>query len=176
MQRILIIGSSGAGKSTLSRQLGNILGLEVIHLDAEYWQPGWVETPKSEWQEIVQQLVQRDRWIMDGNYGGTLEIRLAAADTVIFLDLPRLLCVWRALKRWRHYAGRTRPDVREGCPEKMDWEFLQWIWNYPVCTRPKMLEKMRNLTPQQQVVMLRSPIEVKRFIAEMNQKCNLIHQ
>ncbi|MBW4425057.1 MAG: hypothetical protein KME50_11545 [Nostoc desertorum CM1-VF14] len=71
MKKILIIGSGGAGKSTLARELGTILGLEVIHLDTWYWNPGWVETPKAKWQSIIQSLTLRECWIMDGNYSNT---------------------------------------------------------------------------------------------------------
>jgi adenylate kinase family enzyme len=89
MRRIMVIGSGGAGKSIFSRRLGDVLGIEVIHLDRLHWKPGWAETPKGEWAELVGQLVRGDEWIIDGNYGGTLEVRLGACDTVIFLDLPR---------------------------------------------------------------------------------------
>ncbi len=83
MRRVLVIGSGGAGKSTFARRLGDILQIDVIHLDTFYWRPGWVETPKPEWREIVLGLVQRESWIMDGNFSGTLEQRLEACDTVI---------------------------------------------------------------------------------------------
>jgi adenylate kinase family enzyme len=84
MKRIAIIGSCGAGKSTLARQMGTILGLEVIHLDSFFWKPGWVETPRVEWRSTVENLVKRETWIIDGNYGSTFDIRLEAADTIVF--------------------------------------------------------------------------------------------
>src|SRR5690349_3028678 len=87
MKKILVIGSGGAGKSTFAKQLSAILHLEVLHLDALYWQAGWVETPKPEWKQRVTELLAGDAWIMDGNYSGTLDIRMQACDTVIFLDL-----------------------------------------------------------------------------------------
>src|SRR5215470_7625258 len=99
MQKILVIGSGGAGKSTLAKRLGARLNLEVIHLDKVYWKPGWVEPPKAEWQNRVQELLNREAWIMDGNFSDTLVMRMAACDTVIFLDLARLICLWRVLKR-----------------------------------------------------------------------------
>lgn len=71
MRRVLVIGCGGAGKSTLARQLGEATGLPVIHLDAHYWRPGWVETPKETWRAAVDELIAADAWIMDGNYSGT---------------------------------------------------------------------------------------------------------
>src|SRR5688572_4725457 len=95
MRRVLIIGSAGAGKSTLAQQLGAIVGLPVIHLDAHYWNAGWKETPQEEWKQRVAELLRRDAWIMDGNYGSTLRERVEAADTVILLDLSRVRCLYR---------------------------------------------------------------------------------
>ena len=114
MQRVLVIGSGGAGKSAFAVRLGQATGLPVIHLDAAYWKPGWREPSKDAWAARVTQLLAGEHWIMDGNYGGTLEQRLAACDTVVFLDMPRLLCIWRVLKRFVQYRGRTRPDVTAG--------------------------------------------------------------
>src|SRR5436190_2972633 len=113
VQRVMIIGSGGAGKSVLARELGERLGLPVYHLDALLWRPGWVMRPKDEERALFEELVRRDAWIIDGNYGAgqSLELRLAAADTVIFLDLPRILCLGRSLKRWLTWRGRTRPDM-----------------------------------------------------------------
>src|SRR5918992_2213979 len=103
MKRILVIGSGGAGKSTVARRLGQLLDLEVNHLDKFYWKPGWVESPRDEWLETVIELINRDSWIIDGNYSGTLELRLQKADTVVFLDMPRRLCLWRIVKRNLQY-------------------------------------------------------------------------
>ncbi len=99
MQRVAIIGSCGAGKTTLAKSLGERLDLPVIHLDAHYWQPGWQATDADEWQKIQQKLVKGDRWIIDGNYGSTMDIRLTAADTIVWLDFSRYLCLWRVFKR-----------------------------------------------------------------------------
>src|SRR5688572_15577903 len=114
MKRVVVIGSGGAGKSTFSRQLGEITGIQVIHLDNIYWQPNWVKTPEEEWKGVVAQLLTRDCWIMDGNFGGTRQMRLEACDTAIWLDMPRRICIYRILKRAVAYRGRNRPDMAEG--------------------------------------------------------------
>ncbi len=163
MKRVLVIGCGGSGKSTLARHLGSLLDISVIHLDSLYWRPGWVETPREEWRALVQDLVRRDCWIMDGNYSNTLDIRLPAADTVVFLDFPRLLCLWRVVKRRWQYAGRSRPDMAPGCPERLSWQFIRWIWSYPG-RRPAILRMVQEYAQGSRVFRLRSPAEVKRFL------------
>ncbi|MDZ8096821.1 MAG: DNA topology modulation protein [Nostoc sp. DedQUE05] len=175
MKKILIIGSGGAGKSTLARELGTILSLEVIHLDAWYWNPGWVETPKTEWQSIIQDLTRRESWIMDGNYGATLDLRLSVADTVIFLDFPRLLCLSRVIKPRFIYAGQSRFDMASDCLERLNCEFLKYIWSYPITHRPGILEKLSQFTPNQQVIILRKPIEVREFLQNISHNSDLLN-
>jgi adenylate kinase family enzyme len=165
MQRVLVIGSGGAGKSTLARRLAERTGLPLVHLDAVYWRAGWVETPKQEWASTVETMLAEERWIMDGNFGGTLERRLEACDTVVFLDMPRLLCLWRVLARRVRMHGRSRPDMAAGCEERISWEFLGWIWTYPAERRPKILDRLARLRAEQRAVVLRSPREVERFLA-----------
>lgn len=164
MKKVLVIGSGGAGKSTFARRLGELLDIEVIHLDALYWHPGWIETPKAAWAERVAELVNRDAWIMDGNYSGTFDIRLKACDTLIFLDMPRLVCLWRVLKRFLSYRNRSRPDMAAGCPEKLSREFILWVWNYPKTRRPKILKWMRENSESKKVVRLRSPAEAQKYL------------
>jgi adenylate kinase family enzyme len=164
MRRILIIGSGGAGKSTVATQLGARLGLPVIHLDAHYWHPGWVATPGDEWRDHVTELVARDAWIMDGNYGGTMAQRLAACDTVVFLDLPRLVCLWRIVRRAIRYAGRSRPDMTPGCAERLTWAFAWWVLSYPSTRRPGVLRRLAELPRTTRVWRLRSSREVEAFL------------
>lgn len=167
MRRVLVIGSGGAGKSTFARRLGEKLGLPVIHLDRLFWHAGWVETPREEWKRKVEELCAGETWLIDGNYSGTLEIRLAACDTVIFLDLPRTLCTWRVLKRAVTYRHGRRPDMAEGCRERIDLKFLYWVWSYPSRRRPKILARLRELSGGTRVFILRSQAEVERFLEEV---------
>jgi adenylate kinase family enzyme len=167
MRKVLVIGSSGAGKSTFARRLGQILDIEVVHLDSLYWRAGWIETPKPEWAQTVAELVRRDAWVMDGNYSGTFDIRVKACDTLIFLDMPRLLCLRRVLQRFILYRRRTRPDMAAGCVEKIDREFILWVWNYPKTHRPRVLELMRENAGSKRMVRLRSPAEAENFLAAL---------
>ncbi|MCA1634413.1 MAG: DNA topology modulation protein [Acidobacteria bacterium] len=170
MKKVLVIGSGGAGKSTFAGRLGERLRIAVIHLDSHYWRAGWVETPKDEWLETVEELLRRDAWIMDGNYSGTLEHRLGVCDTVIFLDLPRTVCLWRVLKRLLLNWRRSRPDMAEGCPEKFSLDFLSWVWNYPQRARPKVLRLLGENSRGKKIIRLRSRAEVEKFLAGLGAK------
>ena len=165
MKRIIVIGSGGSGKSTLAAKLGQLLNLEVIHLDKLFWKSGWVEPPRDEWLETVTQLVSRDSWIIDGNYSGTLEVRIQKCDTIVFLDLSRLLCLWRIVRRNLQYRRSNRPDMAEGCPEKLDLGFMSWIWNYQRRSRPKVVELIRTHAEGKRVIWLRSKADVKEFLS-----------
>lgn len=169
MRRVLVIGISGAGKSTLALALGERLGLPIIHLDAFFWQSGWRETPQEIWKQRVAELVRRESWVMDGNYGGTLEERVSAADTVVLLDFSRLQCIYRVIRRAVRYRGRTRPDLHPECPEQLpDLAFLRWIWNFPAAEMPIV----RHVLSQQRhksIIILRSSSEVRRFLASLPQ-------
>ena len=103
-------------------------------------------------------------WVMDGNYGGTMDLRLAAADTIIFLDLPPLLCLLRVVRRQIRYRNRTRPDMAPGCPEKLDPVFLKWIWNYRRDRRPGILGRMERYAEGRRLVHLQTPGQVRRFL------------
>jgi adenylate kinase family enzyme len=165
VRRVMIVGSGGAGKSTLARELGMRLEIRVVHLDAHFWKPGWVPTPREAWLEAQGELMRPEAWIIDGNYGGTMDARLALADAVIFLDLPRLVCLTRALKRRIQYHGRSRPDIAPGCPEKIDLAFLRWIWDFPSAKRPGILKKLESARVKgTRVVQLRSPRDVTAFL------------
>ena len=167
MNKVLVIGSGGSGKSTFSKRLNEILGIGVIHLDTLYWKPGWIETPKSEWGERVEELLNQDSWIMDGNYSGTLDIRLEACDTVIFLDIARTVCLWRVLKRLLMYRRGNRLDMAQGCEERFSLQFMIWIWNYPKRTRPKVLRLLEENSQGKNVIRLRTQDEGDRFLARV---------
>jgi adenylate kinase family enzyme len=167
MKKVLVIGSGGSGKTTFSKQLAARTGLPLIHLDQLFWRPGWDPTPDAEWDLVIAELSARDAWIMDGNYGRTIALRMSAADTVIFLDLPRRLCTWRIVKRQIRYAGRSRPDSAPGCPERLTWEFVCWVWTYPSRRRPEMIERLDAVRSTKNVLILKSQREVDDFLASL---------
>ncbi|MFB7142866.1 DNA topology modulation protein [Gottfriedia sp. NPDC056225] len=166
MRKIVIIGSGGSGKSTFSRKLGNKLKINVFHLDAILWKPNWELESKKEQIKIQNEMVKNEEWIIDGNYSGTIDIRLNAADTIIFLDIPRLVCIYRAFKRLIQYRNKTRPDMREGCQERFNIEFFKWIWEYPKKKRPSILNRLQQLSDEKEVIILKSTEEVKQFLVK----------
>lgn len=161
-KRILIIGCSGAGKSTLSITLANKLQLPVVHLDALFWNEGWVPTSKPEFREELQKELEKPAWIIDGNFNSTIEMRARYAELIIFLDFQNWLCLSRICKRRWMYRGKTRPDMAEGCLEKLDWEFVKFIWTYPKKKRPGVYQMLERCDAE--VVILKSPREVREWL------------
>ena len=164
MRRVLVIGSGGAGKSTFARRLAALTGLPLVHLDTLYWRPGWQAIPDADWARVQEDVVAGERWIIDGNYGRTLSLRIEASDTIIFLDLPRLVCIWRLLRRRYQYRKEHRPDLPVGCDEQMTWEFLYWVWTYPSRRRPDVLRRLDALREHKRVIILRTRQQVERFL------------
>ncbi|TFE02038.1 DNA topology modulation protein [Jeotgalibacillus salarius] len=162
MKRILIIGSGGAGKSTLSKQLGEKLSIPVYHLDTIFWKPGWTPTDRDIFRAEIEHLMAADEWIMDGNFGGTLDSRLQRCDTVIFLHYSRWTCLLRAVKRRLMYHGKSRPDMTEGCKEKIDLDFLKWIYFYNDRQAPQVIEKLSRSSIER-IVHLKSPSATSKW-------------
>lgn len=143
IERVVIVGCPGAGKSTAAKRLADITGLPLIHLDLHYWLPGWTRPDNDAWRAKVRRLVGARRWIMDGNYSGTLDIRLAAADTLIHLDYSTTICAWRVARRTLTGLGRQRgQEFAEGCPERLDWAFFRFVLEYRRHHRARDIERM----------------------------------
>ena len=167
MQRILVIGSPGAGKSTLASRLAGRLDLPLIHLDKEYFGPGWSMPAKAEWRERVKALAARPAWVMDGNYASTFDIRVPRATVIIWLDLPRWQCALSVLWRVAKNYGRPRPDLGDAGPERFDWSFMRWIWSYPRTMRPKTIRMLERLPPVQRAYVLRSRADIPALEAAL---------
>jgi adenylate kinase family enzyme len=162
MQRVLIIGPCGAGKSTLATELAHRLNLPVHHMDQLNWKPGWVESSQDEIRAKLTDIVATDRWLIDGNYGGTLAERLDRADAVVYLDYPIRLCVARLFRRLWTYRGRTRPDMTEGCPERFDFAFLLYLLRWNSGPRPRTEAKL--IGHEAKVIRLKSPDALARWM------------
>lgn len=137
MKKIMIIGCPGSGKSTFSRNLHNLTGIPLFHLDMMYWNSDRTTVDKVLFRERLLDTIQMSEWIIDGNYGSTIELRLQACDTVIFLDYPLSVC----LEGIKERRGKARPDMPwiENEDEE-DAEFIEFIKNYNFQSRPKVME------------------------------------
>jgi adenylate kinase family enzyme len=172
MKRIVIIGNPGAGKSTLAVQLGKFLNLPVIHLDKEFWQPGWVETDPEIWRQKVHEMSAAEEWIIDGTYDSSIDIRLPRADTIIFLDFPTLTCIWRIFKRVFRGYNKIRPDMAKGCPEKIDYSFIRWTWNFRRNIRPRILESIDKHFGGNELINLKNAREIDNFLKDLTRTGN----
>lgn len=170
MKRILIIGGCGAGKPTFSLKLGSLLNLPVIHLDKEFWNPGWVETEESKWREKVKALVSGPKWIIEGNYHATLDIRIPPCDTIIYLDFPTGLCLYRVLKRSYIFKKGQRVDMAKGCDERFSLEFIWWVINLRRRIRPKVYKYIKELGKDKNVLIIKSPKELDQYFLNLEKE------
>jgi adenylate kinase family enzyme len=167
VKRIAVIGAGGAGKTRLARTLGHRLDLPVIHLDAHYYGPAWQPSLPADWTARQRQLAAGERWVLDGNYASTLALRLQRADTIVFLDLPPLLCAWQVLRRWALGRRRPAPDLPAGLHPKLDRQFLAYVLGFRRRRRPALLAELAHWSHGRTVVVLRSRQAIKRFIAQL---------
>jgi adenylate kinase family enzyme len=169
MQRVLVMGSSGSGKSTFVRRLADITGLPSVSIDAIFWKPGWVASATQEFQLRMLAATQQPRWIMDGNYtaSGTGELRRELADTVIWFDLPRITCMLGIFRRIAVSYGQVRPEMAAGCPEKIDFEFFRYVWDYRRQQRPKLLEYFEGLLADQTLICFTKRIQADRYLNDL---------
>lgn len=168
--RVAVIGPPGSGKSWLSVRLGDVLMLPVYHLDLLYWNKGWVATPGEEFISRQEKIANTDAWIIDGNYSRSIDFRLYAADTILFLDMSRVLCICRVLRRM--ITGGSRPDMTEGCRERLDAEFLRLlrsILHYPRRSGP-LIERLRGLAGEKEVIRLTSRRQVKGLLSALHRR------
>ncbi|MFJ6325496.1 MULTISPECIES: AAA family ATPase [unclassified Rhizobium] len=163
--RILVMGCSGGGKSTLSQQIAARFGLAYVSIDRDVlWLPGWVERGKQEQRAIIVAKVQEERWILDGTNPSTFDVRLPRADFVIWVRMPRLLCIWGAISRWVKWMGRTRPEMAPGCIEKVDWQFLRFIWTFEEKFAPRVLAGLLRYGSDVPILQLSSRRQMRQLL------------
>jgi adenylate kinase family enzyme len=139
MRRIAIIGCGGSGKTTIGRRLAAQLGTTITHLDVLCYDDRWNRMDADKFAALQEELVGADTWVIDGNYASTLPIRLRRADTVIFLDLPALTCLWGiAQRRWKYRGGQHDTT---GVYDRITWGFIKYVWGY----RREMAPRVRAL-------------------------------
>src|SRR5947209_7195042 len=181
MDKIAIIGSPGAGKTTLAKDLGFILKMEAYHLERLFWQRGWKAKTRDKRKKILQKLVKKKQWIIEGTYLSSSEPRLEAADTIIFLDISSFLCLrritkrylescfLRTMKKWYEYQGRFRKihfrhDIPDGCTDKLTPYRMLKVLVFPFRGRKKITQKL-HVYSSKRIIQLHSLEEVEKFLA-----------
>ena len=166
MKKVIVIGCSGSGKSTLARRLGQITQLPVVHLDRLWWKPGWETVSRDEFDVLHRAAMAESAWIMDGNFSRTLPERIDNCDTVIYLDFNRITCIMGVLMRVFSGLGKVRPDMGEGCPERFDWSFLVWVWNFNKKNRNKTYQLLTEAN-HAKIYILKNRKQVKKFLLDI---------
>ena len=167
MDRIVVIGCPGGGKTTFARKLSAKLDLPLTHLDALWWRDGWTHVTREEFDRLHGEALAGDRWIIDGNFSRTMDARLARCDGVFYLDYPRIVCLTGVIRRFAQYRGQTRPDMGGRCPERLDREFLRYIWTFNRKNRKWIQARLAALDPAVEVHIFRSRREAARYLAAL---------
>ncbi len=161
----MVIGCSGTGKSTLAQTLAKKSHYPIIFLDQHYWKEGWKETPEPEWRETIKGLIKGHSWIMDGNYSGTWDLRLPVTDMVIYLDYPTYIPLFRALWRIFSQYGKTRTDMAADCPERLDWDFINYILTFRKKRRRKHITHLKEHEQTTRILIFTHPKELKLWLS-----------
>ena len=166
--KIAVIGYSGSGKSTLSRKLAERNGLPVLHLDSVHWLPGWQERSREDMRTIVAEYLDaHESWVIDGNYSKIcFERRMEEADRIVLLQFSALNCLRRVWKRYRMHKGKSRPDMGEGCPERVDLDFLKWVWNYNK-NKHKRNYDLLNRAEGVRVMIFKNRRQLRKFLKQL---------
>ena len=158
MKKIIVIGCPGSGKSTVSRALHNKTGIPLYHLDTMYWNADKTTVEKSVLLERLSVVLEKDEWIIDGNYGSTMELRMAACDTVVFLDYSLDVCLDGIKER----RGKPRSDM-PWIETEEDAEFIEFIKSYDEQQKPKVLELLKKYSDKN-IIILESREQVDAFL------------
>lgn len=162
MKRVAILGAGGAGKSWLASELGRRLDIAPLHLGALYYDRDWQPTMPDQWAQTQRAAVTADRWIIDGNYLSTMQIGVAVADTIVFLDTSTRRRVFRVLRRRLAHCGRPRPDVIGA--ERLSWRFLRYILMFDRSHRARVLATIASHKRDATVEILRTDADVGEFL------------
>ncbi len=163
----MIIGCPGSGKTTFSRRLAEVLGRQAVHLDRLLWRPDWEMIPYDERLVIHNGLINADSWIIDGMWRSHVTDRMKRATAVLFLDYKRSVCLRRAVARRIRFAGKQRNDIAEGCTEKLDGDFIRYIWKFNKEIRPMIYELINRYSENIDYAVFKNPKEAEKFLSDL---------
>ena len=161
MKKIMVIGCPGSGKSTFSRALHNRTGIPLFHLDMLYWNPDKTTVEKNLFLQRLQEILNTDQWILDGNYNSTMALRMQACDTVIFLDYPLEMCLAGLSER----QGKIRSDMPWVEADGEDPEFIRFVQDFPTQSRPQILELLGK-HPEKQCFIFHDRTQAAHFLSK----------
>lgn len=169
MRRVLIIGNAGSGKTTFGLKLSAILKIPLIHLDKIYWNGNWEHIAKDDFDKILQTELEKESWIIDGNYNRTLPKRLQYCDTVFYFDVPVWTSVWGITERIIKSYGKTRNDMGGSCPEYFDRQKLLLYRNVVTFKKnhAKNIESQLKNAKNIEVITFRSRRQAKKYLNEI---------
>jgi adenylate kinase family enzyme len=165
MEKVLVIGCPGAGKSTLSRRLHELTGLPLYHLDLIWHLPDRTHVTREEFDSRLAGILAREQWIIDGNYGRTLGMRLEKCDTVLLLDYPLDVCLSGAVAR----VGKKHGDL-PWVEECFDEEFRQWIEDFPRDQLPQIYELLSHVGRETEILIFHSRAEADEWIKTLEER------
>lgn len=147
-----------------------MLNMNVSHLDRLFWQSGWKEKTHSARKQILEDLIREEnQWIIDGNYLRFAELHVNAADTIIFLETPSLLCFRRLIERHRKYRKHSRDDIPEGCTDRLTLQHLFKVLIFRFQGKQIIEQTLLNY-PSKQVFRLHSVQDITNFLTQQRQK------
>lgn len=158
-KRILLIGCPGSGKSTLAKKLGKLTSLPVVHLDTIYWLPKWERKPTEQFEKELKEELEKEKWIIDGNYNRTLDLRVSYCDLIIYLDIPRIVCLYSIIKRRIQYANKSRIDMQKDCNEVIDRSFISYVFNFNKTHRKKYYDLLSKVDKEYIIIRKRKDID-----------------
>lgn len=165
MKKVAIVGCGGSGKSYLARELGRILDAPVTHLDAAFYDDEWNELPMDGFTALQRELVAQPKWVIDGNYNSTLQIRLEACDTVVLLDVSTVAALYGIFSRQiRHGAGHKGNGVHN----RIHWGVIKYVATYRRKMRPRVMAKIEEFASDRaDVVLLANRRQTRRWLRKV---------